>query len=528
MKYTILILMFPLFCFGQNEGIKIEGPIYDYLGSKGTSGQVMRSTGTTWAWATPSTGTVTSVGLSMPGVLFNTSVTNSPVTTSGTLTPTLATQTANTILAGPTSGGAETPTFRALGAADIPDLAATYWKLGGQALVAPANVGSTSSHRVGWTTNGVGRWYMSADGRWYQGADVGAITDMVFSPTDSNYQVSGGLMKLKGLTGTIGTTGNNTFNLVVFDTTRAKLTATNFEYENNRTGNQSIILADRTTAPAVGGYSSIDIGLANTVTTSLRSYHEVSGTGYSTGLHTLSSGITNTTPAWYATHLNKFAINRDTATWCLDVKGSGTDALIARFEANDENAFVYVQNSNTGSTSADGLTISMANTDATINNRESGSMTISTGNTPHITLSPNVTTFVEDTVRSQALENVIEGHIVGDITVPTIAADTAAGTGATVDLIEAESSDIAGRFTLTTGSGSIDGNLSWVTVTFDNAYSVKPIVLISAEDVDAAAALPDFWVVPTTAGFSVFASGDLTGLTGTELKLAYHVIQGNK
>ncbi len=64
-------------------------------------------------------GTVTSVDLTMPGVIFNTS-TGGPVTTSGTLSPTLKTQTANTVFAGPTSGAAAAPSFRALVAADMP------------------------------------------------------------------------------------------------------------------------------------------------------------------------------------------------------------------------------------------------------------------------------------------------------------------------------------------------------------------------------------------------------------------------
>ncbi len=69
-------------------------------------------------------GTVTSVGLSMPGVIFNASVPGSPVTTSGTLAPTLATQTANTALRGPASGGAATPTFRADVNADLASITA--------------------------------------------------------------------------------------------------------------------------------------------------------------------------------------------------------------------------------------------------------------------------------------------------------------------------------------------------------------------------------------------------------------------
>jgi hypothetical protein len=62
-------------------------------------------------------GGVTSVGLALPAIF---TVTGSPVTASGTLTGTLATQTANYVWAGPTTGAAAAPTFRALVAADLP------------------------------------------------------------------------------------------------------------------------------------------------------------------------------------------------------------------------------------------------------------------------------------------------------------------------------------------------------------------------------------------------------------------------
>lgn len=63
-------------------------------------------------------GTVTSVGLSMPGEF---GVTGSPVTTAGTLTATWNSQSANLVFAGPT-GGSATPAFRLLAAGDIPSL----------------------------------------------------------------------------------------------------------------------------------------------------------------------------------------------------------------------------------------------------------------------------------------------------------------------------------------------------------------------------------------------------------------------
>lgn len=73
-------------------------------------------------------GTVTSVALTTPGLLFD--VTGSPVTTAGTLAMTLKTQAKNKFLAGPVSGADATPTMRAIDAADLPaqpfDLTAFY------------------------------------------------------------------------------------------------------------------------------------------------------------------------------------------------------------------------------------------------------------------------------------------------------------------------------------------------------------------------------------------------------------------
>jgi hypothetical protein len=68
--------------------------------------------------ATGTGGTVTSVGLSLPSSVF--SVSGSPITSSGTLTGSFVNQSANTVFAGPASGSAAAPTFRALVNADLP------------------------------------------------------------------------------------------------------------------------------------------------------------------------------------------------------------------------------------------------------------------------------------------------------------------------------------------------------------------------------------------------------------------------
>ena len=76
---------------------------------------------TTYAISTGS-GTVTSVGMSLPGIF---SVTPTPITTAGTFSVTAVTQSANYVWAGPTTGSAAQPTFRSLVAADLPTTAVT-------------------------------------------------------------------------------------------------------------------------------------------------------------------------------------------------------------------------------------------------------------------------------------------------------------------------------------------------------------------------------------------------------------------
>jgi hypothetical protein len=97
-----------------------------------------------------STGTVTSVGLTLPSWL---TVAGSPITTSGTLAVTAGTQTANTALLGPTTGAAAAPTFRALAAADLPTLPdATPTVVGGMEI----DQSPASGHPVALTTPRLG------------------------------------------------------------------------------------------------------------------------------------------------------------------------------------------------------------------------------------------------------------------------------------------------------------------------------------------------------------------------------------
>lgn len=109
-----------------NAANYIHGAVFSYTGTTLVIAETdLGGSGAHADWniaasGTQGTGTVSSVAMTGDGVVFNASVTGSPITTTGTLAPSLHTQTANTVLAGPTSGGAAAPTFRAHVAADFP------------------------------------------------------------------------------------------------------------------------------------------------------------------------------------------------------------------------------------------------------------------------------------------------------------------------------------------------------------------------------------------------------------------------
>lgn len=95
----------------------------------GQNGKCLQSNGTLTLWGTCSLGSVTSVGLLDASTTPLFSLSGTPVTSTGTLTFTLKTQTANTVLAGPTTGAAAQPGFRSLVGADLPNPGAS--SLGG-------------------------------------------------------------------------------------------------------------------------------------------------------------------------------------------------------------------------------------------------------------------------------------------------------------------------------------------------------------------------------------------------------------
>ena len=89
-------------------------------------------------------GTVTSVSWTGDGTIFTASA-DTPVTTSGTLTPaSLIAQTAHYVLAGPASAGPTVPTFRAMAGADLPAIGLTITQWTGGIITANPAAGTAT------------------------------------------------------------------------------------------------------------------------------------------------------------------------------------------------------------------------------------------------------------------------------------------------------------------------------------------------------------------------------------------------
>ena len=134
---------------------------------------------------------VTNVGLSLPSIF---TVSNSSVSTTGTLTATLGSQSANNIFAAP-NGSSGTPLFRSLVSSDIPNLDASIITTG---IVNTSRLGSGSANTLS---------YLRGDGTWQNSVtNVGLSLPSIFTVSNSSVSTSG------TLTATLGSqSANNIF-----------------------------------------------------------------------------------------------------------------------------------------------------------------------------------------------------------------------------------------------------------------------------------------------------------------------------
>lgn len=107
--------------------------------TSGTATVIFRVAAAAMNFDKNSGGTVTSIDMTVPSALL--SVSGVPVTGTGTIAVALPTRTANTLFAGPTTGAAATPTFRALVTADLPAATVTGGTCTNQAVTSISTAG---------------------------------------------------------------------------------------------------------------------------------------------------------------------------------------------------------------------------------------------------------------------------------------------------------------------------------------------------------------------------------------------------
>lgn len=161
-----------------------------------TSSQVLQFNGINWAPATLATsGSVTSVGLSLPTDIYN--ISGSPVTTTGTLTGTFKSQLANTFWASP-DGLTGIPSFRAMLNNDLPVSGVT-----------PGTYGSdTSSAQIILNSRGVATNALTLPIR---SAAANGTTKGISSFTASDFNATGGNISIDYANAQMATTSQNGF-----------------------------------------------------------------------------------------------------------------------------------------------------------------------------------------------------------------------------------------------------------------------------------------------------------------------------
>lgn len=106
----------------------------------------------------------------------------------------------------------------------------------------------------------------------------------------------------------------------------------------------------------------------------------------------------------------------------------------------------------------------------------------------------------------------------------TIGTNANMGTGRSASITGSQSSDVAGRFSFTSGTGLTAGE--WVTLTWAVAFDNPPAVVLMPEDANGASITPYLFVQPTTTGCSIQVNVTGAPYEGLTYSFNYIVIQG--
>lgn len=324
---------------------------------------------------TSNTGTVTSVALSLPAIF---SVTGSPVTTSGTLTAALASQTANTVWAAP-NGSNGAPTFRLLAAADIPELTLEKlpdaWVKRSVRVATTANITLSGTQTIDGvavvagdrvlvkdqTTAAENGIYVVAAGAWSRAADANAASELASATVGVDSGTANGGITFDTdfkSTDTLGTTAMSWFRVMDTGLASASNPAMNGTVAIGTSINYAradhVHPVDTSRAPAAGSTSITTLGTITSGTwqaTIINSTY--GGTGVNNGGRTLAVNTNSGTLAFTnasttLTIANNASVSGtntgdQTITLTGDVTGSGTGSFAATLANSGVTAGTYTK-----------------------------------------------------------------------------------------------------------------------------------------------------------------------------------------
>lgn len=444
----------------------------------GTAGQVLTVASglPSWAAGGGGSGTVTSVGLTMPTGF---SVSGSPVTTSGTLA---VTTTLNGPLRGDGTGfttGNINLASEVTGTLGVGNLPASVLLDGGNTTGSTVTAGTNDAQSLALEVNNITRATLNTSGIWNV-TDESATTNTVVVREQ------------------LGTNSSGTPN-VGFGT------RSEFYAESSTTANrlQGAIQTRWAVATDASRDSEIDfIGVDDGVEELILTLEaEGNRVGFATSLpaHRLSNTSSTVTDG---TSVTPTGIG-----WAQSASG----AYIAGFSNTSTNS------------NANGI---MVEANATDNATRALTVSVGSGPTRVLTVNCDETVGILDATPESQLDvtgTTATNHLIGQNLTPTIAVNTAgAGTGATANMVNAQSGDMAGRFSISTGTGASSG--LWATITFDDAFAVTPIVQVYNEDADATQLF--HYVNVNTTSFEFFVSAGSGYADSTTYDFNYIIIGG--
>jgi len=211
------------------------------------TGITITPSGNTLTIASTGSGTVTSFSSGNLDAIATTSV--ATPTTTPALTFTLSTQTANTVWAGPTTGSAAAPTFRALVAADLPAGTGTVTSVsftGG--LISIATPTTTPALTIAGTSGGIP--YFSSATTWASSAIL-AATGLVIGGGAGTAPATNTALTFTGATLTVGLAGTSSGILALAGSTSGQATFTAPAIAG--TASNAVTMSNAILGPMLGG-----------------------------------------------------------------------------------------------------------------------------------------------------------------------------------------------------------------------------------------------------------------------------------